>query len=291
MLPVLLTIGPVKVYTFGFLLGVGIFLFAFLAWRRLRDLGIEEEKVIDFLLLASFWAFIVSRLGYILVNFRDFGFFILRWLLFGRYPGFSFWGFFLGGLLVTVWFSRRQRWQFWQIADELVFSLMPLTVLFHLGLFFNAGVLGAPTSLSWGFFSPGDFVRRQPVALFAAIAFFLIWVFLLKIERRWRTWSWYQSQKEGLITLILFGLAMLSTLSLAFLEEGGTYYLWFKRLVCLSGLFLVLVLFFYRAEVKIKAKVYQLKPLLFGLARKIDYRKKKPKLSKNKKKPKEKKVV
>ena len=46
MFPILFSIGPVTIYTFGFLLGTGFFLASFLIWRRLRELGQQEEKII-----------------------------------------------------------------------------------------------------------------------------------------------------------------------------------------------------------------------------------------------------
>jgi phosphatidylglycerol:prolipoprotein diacylglycerol transferase len=51
MLPIIFSVGPATIYTYGFLLAIGVFLESFIIWRRLRDLGLKEEKVIDFLLL------------------------------------------------------------------------------------------------------------------------------------------------------------------------------------------------------------------------------------------------
>lgn len=252
MLPVLFSVGPVTIYTFGFLLAVGFFLSSFLAWRRLRDLGLEEEKIIDFLLTLSFSAFVFARIGFILTHPTNFGFSPDRWFLLGRFPGFSFWGAILGGILALIWFCQKSRWELWRVADEVTFGFLPLSVLIQLGCFFDGCSLGIPTSMSWGMFFPGDFIRRQPVSLFGALLFFLIWILLLRIERHWRTWDWYKSSAEGFVSLSFLGLAFLTSFLLAFLEEGRIYYLWFKRAGTLFGFFLVLILFYKRSGIKMR---------------------------------------
>ncbi|MGB9706843.1 MAG: prolipoprotein diacylglyceryl transferase family protein, partial [Microgenomates group bacterium] len=98
MLPVLFSLGPVTVYTFGFFLAVGFFLAAFIIWRRLRDLGFREEKIIDGIIFSAAWGILVSRLFFVFQNLNNFGLSPGRWVLIGRYPGFSFWGA-VGGIL------------------------------------------------------------------------------------------------------------------------------------------------------------------------------------------------
>jgi len=252
MLPILFSIGPITIYTFGFLLAVGFFLAGFLCWRRLRDLGFDEEKIIDFLLTLSFSAFVFARIGFILTHPTNFSFSPARWLLFGRFPGLSFCGAVLGGILALAWFCRKSRWDLWRVADEVTFGFLPLAVLIQLGCFFDSCSLGIPTSMPWGMFFPGDLIRRQPVSLFGTLLFFLIWIFLLRIERQWRTWDWYKSRAEGFITLSFLELTLLTSFLLAFLEEGRLYYLWFKRLSTLLGFFLVLIVFYRRSGIKIE---------------------------------------
>lgn len=254
MLPVLFSIGPVTVYTFAFFLFVGFFLASFLIWRRLRDLGLEEEKVVDFLLWLWLTAFVFARAAFILTHFESFGLVPGRWFLVGRYPGFSFWGAISGGVLSLVRFCRRHRWDFWRVADEVSFGILPFSVLISIGSFFDGSILGIPTGMPWGVFFPGDFIRRQPVSLFQAFWFFLIWLFLLRIERHWRTWKWYKSQAEGFISLTFLGLALLGSFLLAFLEANRLYFPWFKPAATLVVFLLVLFVFYQRSGIKSKLK-------------------------------------
>lgn len=235
MLPVLFSAGPLTIYTFGFFLAVGFFLAAFIIWRRLFDLGFKEEKIIDGIIFSAFWGLILSRVFYIFQNFEKFGFFLGRWVFFGRYPGFSFWGALIGTILGWFWFCRWQKWDFWRVADEVTFGILPFLFLAQLGAFFDGTGGGKPTSMPWGVFFPGSLVRQQPLCLFMAIFLFLIWVFLLKIERQWRTWSWYKSQAPGFIALISLGLIFLANFPLAFLKESRLYFYWLEIILSLVG--------------------------------------------------------
>lgn len=149
-------------------------------------------------------------------------------------------------------FAKKNNWDFWRVADEIVYAFLPFAVLVQLGCFFDGSVVGRPTGMPWGVFFPGELIRRQPVALFTAIFFMALWFFLLKAERSWRSWNWYPSGKEGFIFLFFLGLSLLTVLGLAFLEQGRVYYLWFKRLSSFLAFLVINGLFFKRAGFKIQ---------------------------------------
>jgi len=247
MLPILFSIGKVTVYSLGFFLGLGALLSSFLIWRRFRDLGFKEEKTIDFLLALGFFGLLGSRLVYIAVHFDQFGWILTSWWLFGRYPGLSFWGAMFGFWLALHLFAKKQKWDFWQTADELSFGLLPLLILSQVGCFFDGCSLGKPTNTLWGLYSPGTLLRRQPVSVFSIVGLFLLWLFLLWLERRWRFWQWYKSQALGFISLIF--LIWLATLSfvLAFWRDSPLYLYWSEVVLSGAGVVAGGVLFYWRS--------------------------------------------
>jgi len=238
MLPVLFTLGPITVYTFGFFLGIGFFFGAFIFWRRLKELGIGEEKIIDGIIFCQFLGLFFSRLFFIVQNFSKFGVVFSRWILFGQFSGFSFWGWLVGVFVGIFLFSRWQKWDFWRITDEIIFGILPFLFLFQLGIFFDGSGAGKVTGMPWGIFFPGSLVRQHPVSLIMAIFIFLIWLFLLRIERQWRTWDWYKSQKPGFITLSFLGFLCLFNLPLAFLKENRLYFFLLDVLLSFGGVVL-----------------------------------------------------
>lgn len=225
MLPVLLTLGPITLYSFSLMLGIGFFLGVFIAWRRLRDLGLDEEKVLDAIILGSICGLLFSRL----IFTAEF------------YPqgGFSFWGGLAGLFLIFFLFAKAQKWDFWQIADELTFAILPFAVLGQVGALLDGSTPGKPTVMPWGIYFPGSLIRSQPTSLFMALSFFAVWVFLLRIERHWRTWDWYKSKESGFVFLSFLGLGFVTTLAVDFLSLTKIYWLWLKIILGLISIAVV----------------------------------------------------
>lgn len=233
MLPVLFSFGPITIYTFGFLLAIGFFLASFIVWRRLRDLGLDEEKVIDFIILAIISGLLFSQSSRLVKNGGPFGIIL--------------WGGLMGAVLALAWFSKKEKWNNWQVADEVTFGILPLAILLQIGAFFDGSAVGKPTSMPWGIYFPGSLVRSQPVSLFFALALFLIWLFLLKIERQWRIWSWYKSKNSGFIFLAFLVLALLANFTVAFWQQAKIYWYWAEIGFSLGGAIGAGILFYGRS--------------------------------------------
>jgi len=236
MLPVLLAIGPITIYSLGVFLAVGFFLGCFITWRRFRDLGLEEEKILDAIILSTVGGLVLAKLIFVFGNFPAFS-------------GFSFWGGLAGFLLVFLWFTKSQNWDFWQLVDELTFALLPWTVLYQIGAFLDGSNLGKPTQMPWGVYFPGSLFRSQPIALFKAVAFFVIWIVILRIERYWRNWAWYKSKQNGLIFLIFSGLALLNNGLLDFWSVSGLYWFWAEVGLSLLGITVVFFMILIRSGI------------------------------------------
>lgn len=247
MLPILFSINSLNFYILGFLLGVGYFIGAFIIWRRLKDLGIKEELIIDLIISLGLTGLFVSRVFYIIQNFDKFTFLPLTWIDFSRYPGFSFTGGVVGILLALVRFSKKQKWDYWQIGDEITFGILPFLILVQVGSFLDGSGQGRPTSLPWGIYFPGSLLRRHPLSLFSAALIFFIWVFLLKIERQWRIWEWYKSKANGFILLVFLSLLSLSIFLLAFWRDSRVYFYWLEVILSAIGSVGALIIFYLRS--------------------------------------------
>lgn len=231
MFPVLFSLGPVTFYTFGFFMAVSFLVASFIIWNRLMELGLKEEKIIDGIIVITGGGLLFSRLFFILSNFQNFGTVFSRWIFLGRYPGLSLGGGIGGIILGLIWFCRQQKWDFWRVADEVVFGVLPLLILIQIGAFFDGSGAGKPTSMPWGVFFPGSLVRQHPASLFAAFLLLIGWMVLLKVEKQWRTWSWCKNQSPGFLAISGLGLVFLVNLIIAFLREEGVYFYWITEII------------------------------------------------------------
>lgn len=255
MLPIIFSLGSFKLYTFGFLLAIGFFLLSFIFWRRLKELGFEEGKTLDLVINFGFWGLIFSRFFYVVSHYQDYLSQISRVFLIGRYPGLSFWGFMVGFVIALYFFTRRHKWSFFKIGDEVVFAFLPFLLLYQVGAFFDGSFLGRPTSALWGIYVPGDLLRRQPVSLFYCLWLFVVWLFLLWEEREWQIWKWYKSKAEGFIFLNFLGFLLIGNLGLAFLKDERVYFLTLELVLSLFGLGVTLLTLYRRSGKKIYGQV------------------------------------
>ena len=72
MHPILFEIGPIKIFTYGFLLALGFLSAIFVAGREARRLGIPPGKFFDLCFYIILAALVGSRLVYVLLDLRTF---------------------------------------------------------------------------------------------------------------------------------------------------------------------------------------------------------------------------
>src|SRR3989344_1827087 len=100
MLPVLLDLKFIKIYTFGVFLVLAFFWSSFLMWRNIRLSSHKEEEIFDGIFIAIGGAVFFGRLLYVILHFDKFGFNLARFILINGYPGASLYGAVIGGIIV-----------------------------------------------------------------------------------------------------------------------------------------------------------------------------------------------
>lgn len=219
MQPILLNLGPVSIYSFGLFLALAFVVGSFYIWREGRG-EFDEEILLDLMFLVIIAAVLGARSFYIFSHFEIFDFNPLRWIHFFIYPGFSFWGGIIGGLLAAIWFTKRRKISFWRSADFLVLGVAFGQILGQIGCFLDGCTVGKTTTLPWGQEVMGFLGKRHPVAFYDIFASLLIFLIVLRVYR----WIFTQRrQKEGSAALAYLILISLFSFPLEFLKEGGVY--------------------------------------------------------------------
>lgn len=168
MYPILLSLGPIKISSFGVFLVLGILAAVYFIWKLAKTYDIGEEKILDLAILTFFGGVIGARLYFIAWHFDAFANFG-KILLINRYPGLSFWGGLFGGLLTLYLLTKKFKLNFWQIADFAAIGFLAGLILGDLGCFLGGCFYGVPSNLPFATPIIGVIGRRFPIAIIESL--------------------------------------------------------------------------------------------------------------------------
>ena len=176
-------------YALMYLVGF-VAVYGLLLWRIKKKEGDwSKENIREFLWNAFLGAIIGGRLGYVL--FYNLPFYWENPLAIispfdqqGQWTGIygmSYHGGLMGALLAALFFSRKNKLNFFSWADFIV-PAVPAGYFFgRLGNFLNGELFGRITQKSWGMYFPGETLLRHPSQLYEAffegiILFLILWI-------------------------------------------------------------------------------------------------------------------
>lgn len=183
--PVAFTLGPLEVRWYGLVYAAG-FLFAYWILKRAAERkmvqGLTEKVAEDFI----FWLMVMSIIGARLfhVLFYDPAYYATHLLdvLKVWEGGLSIHGGLLGAILVGVYFARRHRIRFYDLADILVVPLSFAFIFGKLTNYANAELWGDVTSVSWCVEFPYADGCRHPVQIYEALYGYAIFLSLVAMQ-------------------------------------------------------------------------------------------------------------
>lgn len=226
MKPILFSIGPVAISSFGFFAAISFLTACFLIWKFSQERllysqsPIEDEDLFDALFVFTLSFLFGARMVFVFSHFNQFGFNLLAWLLIERVNGFSFLGGFLVGVLSLFLFCQRKKLKAWEVFDLFGLGLSAALSLSFIGALLDGVGGGRKTLLPWGVLLAGYEGRRHPVQGLAAILFFFLFLFLNRV----RVWGFKKKLKSGLVALSFLALSSLILFGLEFLKESKLYW-------------------------------------------------------------------
>lgn len=187
--PVAFALGPLKIHWYGLMYLIGIGGAWLLASRRLKafDPAWTKDKLSDLVFWVAMGVILGGRFGYVL--FYNFGHFLSDPLsLFKVWEGgMSFHGGFIGVMLATWWFGKRNGKTFFELMDFIA-PLVPIGLgAGRLGNFINAELWGKATDVPWAMVFPTDPAQlpRHPSQLYqfameGVALFVILWLYTRK---------------------------------------------------------------------------------------------------------------
>lgn len=173
MYPILFEIGPLKIYSYGFMVAVAFILGAYLARLEAAKQDVEPDVIINLSLVLAISAILGARLLYVLQNLK---FYI-------EYPGaifmlqrggLSFYGGLILATISAVIFLKRQRLSVIKIFDIVCPYLALGQAIGRIGCFLNGCCYGRPA----------ENIGRHPVQLYASFNLLVIFVILRIFQDR-----------------------------------------------------------------------------------------------------------
>lgn len=173
MLPVFLNLGPIKIYTFGVFLVLAFFWGSFLLWKLIRLTAYKEEDIFDGLFFSLAGSLFFARLVYVILNFKEFGFNILKFILINGYPGLSLYGGLLGATIFLWIYFKIKKINFNQAIDYFISPLFLALAFGKLGSFFSGVEIGSKTKFFLSIKYVGFDGLRHLTPFYESLFFFL----------------------------------------------------------------------------------------------------------------------
>ncbi len=177
MNPFLIRIGSFGIRWYGFFMAVSMAVGIHFFVRRGRRLGVDEDTLYNFALLAILGGVIGARLVYVLTNWSYFwhhpGLIVAVWQ-----GGLAIHGALLGGIAFSLWYGYRKALPYWALLDGMVPGACVGIFLVRIGNIFNGEILGHPAGILGGLRQPA-----QPYEMIMALGLWLIYWRQVRLDR------------------------------------------------------------------------------------------------------------
>jgi phosphatidylglycerol:prolipoprotein diacylglycerol transferase len=188
--PILIELGALKIYSYGFMLALSFFIGILFAGRRAERRGISREVIQDLSIILIILAVVGSRTLYIITHrdhYRSIIDIIALWE-----GGATYYGGLVLTLIGALVYLRRKRLSFLKVADICAPSIALGIFLTRIGCFLSGCCFGSPTECLLGvsfppgspagFAFPGSAVH--PAQLYSSFYGIVIFVVLILFDRR-----------------------------------------------------------------------------------------------------------
>lgn len=146
MLPVLLDLQVIKIYTQGVFLVLAFFWGMFFLWKNILLTSYKEEDIFDALFVSLLGGLFFGRLLHVILHFDTFGFDILKFILMNGYPGLSFIGGIVGGFVTLYLYLTAHKMKFSKVMDYAAAPILLALGIGKIGAFFAGSEIGTKTT-------------------------------------------------------------------------------------------------------------------------------------------------
>ena len=221
MLPILLSLGPIKIYSYGLFLAIGLFLALYFWWKMGRDEHFDEIALFDGYFLSLIVFLLAGRAAYVMIHSADFGS-IYRTLGLLAYPGVNGVVGIIAAVIFIILFARSHGWDEWKVADSVVVAIAITLIFGSMGGLLNGSNPGMEAS--WGLKYAGQDVARVPLDVLMLLWSIVTFGVVSRVRKNFRFYAWYKGEssiaQEGLASLVFLALVGLYYLVAPWIDDG-----------------------------------------------------------------------
>ena len=181
MHPILFTIGPITIYSYGVMLALAVLVCTYFLSIDAKRIHISRETAYDLVFWCMLWGIIGARIFYVFIEWPYFSGNLLEIPMLQK-GGLAWQGGFLGGALAGVWFARCKKLSLRPLLDLAAPYIALGQSIGRIGCFLNGCCYGKP--VAWGIYFPTHHARLYPTQLFECIGLFIIFLILKKAKDR-----------------------------------------------------------------------------------------------------------
>jgi len=203
-----LTIGPVALRYYGLMYAIGAILVYFIVKKLFQKhkIKVTNDQLIDLLTYGIAGVILGGRLGYVL--FYNLTYFVHNPLkIFAVWDGgMAFHGGLLGVILTSLLFCKKNKCDFYALADLAIIPVFIALALGRIGNFINGELVGRITTVPWGMEFEGYEDNRHPSQLYEFgknILIFLLLVFSLRFKLKKGSYFWGGIMLYGLFRFLV----------------------------------------------------------------------------------------
>ncbi|OGP52636.1 MAG: prolipoprotein diacylglyceryl transferase [Deltaproteobacteria bacterium RBG_13_52_11] len=189
MHPVLFHSGWLTIYSYGFMIALGIMVGLFLARRQAAREGIDPNQIVDITFYVLVAALIGARILFVLMNFKEYADNPINILKIWE-GGLVFYGGLVPAAAIGIWYIKRLGLPLWQVADIFAPSVAISHAFGRIGCFFAGCCYGEACALPWAvtFTDPRSLAPQgiplHPTQLYSSLSLFALFAFLVLLRKR-----------------------------------------------------------------------------------------------------------
>lgn len=143
MNPIAFEVFGMGIRWYGILISIALILGVMLAMKETHRLGLDENLILDFAILAVPVAILCARIYYVIFNYSYYKGDFMRMINI-RGGGLAIHGAVIGGALAALIFTRYKKIAFWKLADICAPALILGQAIGRWGNFINQEEYGRP---------------------------------------------------------------------------------------------------------------------------------------------------